>query len=91
MIVTGPDGREYGTAVDCGQRLVELGHENGPGLIRKWKQLGHLKPCATMGHRPVYAIDDVMRVELAMRKSTTRRRGRRRLTSPVGAIHTDLA
>jgi hypothetical protein len=91
MIVTGPDGREYGTAVDCGQRLVDLGHDNGPGLIRKWKQLGHLTPRGYDGHRPVYAIDDVMRVELAMRRSTTRRRGRSRLTSVGRPIHTELA
>lgn len=81
MIVEGPDGREYGHASDCGERLVELGHANGPGLVRRWKASGHLVPRAVVDGRPVYAIDDVMRVELAMRRSTTRRSGRPRLTT----------
>ena len=81
MIVEGPDGREFGTAAAIGERLVALGHANGPGLIRRWKTAGHLTPVGAAHGRPVYAVDDVMAVELAMRRSTTRRAGRQRLTS----------
>lgn len=80
MIVEGPDGREYGYAADAGQRLIELGHANGPGLVRRWKAAGHLVPARVVDGRPVYAIADVMRVELAMRRSRNQHPGRGRLT-----------
>lgn len=81
MIVEGPDGREYGTATDIGQRLVHLGHANGPGLLRKWKHLGLLEPRGLAGRQPVYAVDDVMRVEAQQRrKAKARPGGRARLT-----------
>jgi hypothetical protein len=81
VIVEGPDGREYGTAADIGARLVELGHTNGPGLIRRWKNAGHLTPIGDIDGRPLYAVDDVMRVELATRKAARHHGGRPRLTT----------
>lgn len=81
MIVEADNGREYGTAEDIGQRLIELGHANGPGLIHHWRAAGHLTPIGYLGRRPLYAVDDVMRAELATRKTKTRRGGATRLTS----------
>lgn len=83
MIVEGPDGREYGTATSLGQVLVDLGHANGAGLIRHWAAAGHLTAVGHAGRSPVYALADVMRIELATRRTATRRGGARRLT-PTG-------
>lgn len=81
MIVEGPDGREYGRAVDLGPVLVKLGHANGAGLIRHWAAAGHLQAQGRDGRSPVYALNDVLAVELRMRRHSTRRGGRRRLTN----------
>lgn len=78
MIVEGPDGREYGTAAAIGERLVALGHANGPGLIRHWASSGQLVARGNAGRSPIYSVDDVMMVERSTRKRAASRGGRRR-------------
>ena len=80
MIVEGPDGREYGTAAAIGERLQQLGHANGAGLVRHWAHAGHLEPVGQTGRSPIYAVDDVMRVEMQTRKTKQARGGASRLT-----------
>lgn len=82
MIVTDPDGNPtYGHATDCAAVLLNAGVRNADHLIKNWIRREQLTKIGDFESRPVYAMADVYRVELATRRNG--KRGRR-LTLAMG-------
>lgn len=72
MIVEAPDGQLYGHATDLAHELADAGIPNAHDRLRDWIRRDLLHPVTEFDGRPVYALADVHRVELA-----TRRNGKR--------------
>jgi len=75
MIATDANGQRYGHAKDCADELTNVGIPNAHDRIRDWIRRGKLTKTGDYDGRPVYAMADVFRVELATRKAG--KRGRR--------------
>lgn len=82
MIAADLDDQLYGHAKDCADLLAQSGIPNAHMLIRNWIRRGKLLECGRYDGRPVYAMADVYRVELATRRNG--KRGRR--LTPVGSM-----
>jgi hypothetical protein len=74
-MATSADDRLYGHAKDCADELEMVGVTNAHALLRDWIRRKKLKAIAEFDGRPVYAMTDVFRVELATRRNG--KRGRR--------------